>query len=64
MSFAALRTERRWFSRRMYRKWDVAGPNSLVLPTVGAYTNSSRVEGSSSIDETCRTIPIALDKCK
>lgn len=45
-------------------KWHVAGSSPLVLPAITSYTNHTRAEIASSIAETCRTVPIALEKCK
>lgn len=45
-------------------KWDAASPSPLVLPAEATYTNHTGAETASSITETCRTIPIALDECK
>ena len=38
------------------------GPNSSVLPAVGAQPSHTRIEAVSSLAEICRTIPIALVK--
>ena len=42
----------------------MTGPNPLVLPTVGAYTNHAGVEAATSIAETGGIIAITLIECK